>query len=119
MDIALDRAHDVGADCLGTCLGEERTQDVEGTAHRLAGDEHLGHEVVAALESRADLLERGDERIEEDRLGGHPELEAGVRQLQHCWPVSGHGLVVEALEDIIRGHAAPAFPFFEWNPFFE
>ena len=35
----------------GAGLREQRAQDVEGARHRLAGDEHLRHEEVAALDA--------------------------------------------------------------------
>ena len=54
--VALHGAHEEGADRLGAGLGEQGAQDVEGAGHGPAGDEHLGDEVVAALEAGADLL---------------------------------------------------------------
>ena len=52
-------------------LGEQRAQHLHRAGHRAAGDQHLGHEEVAALEPGADLLERGDQRVEEQRLRLH------------------------------------------------
>ena len=59
-------------------LGQQRPQDVERALHRARGDQHLGHEEVAALEPRADLLERRDQRVVEHPLGLEPLLEALV-----------------------------------------
>ena len=72
VDVALDGAHHVRADRLRAGLGQQRAQDVERTLHRPGGDQHLGHEVVAALEPRADLLERRDQRVVKHRLGSDP-----------------------------------------------
>ena len=44
--------------------------------HRPAGDQHLGDEEVAALEPGADLLQRGDQRVEEQGLRLHAERQA-------------------------------------------
>ena len=55
--VALDRAHHVGADRLGARLGEQRAEDVERALHRARSDQHLGYEVVAALETRTDFFE--------------------------------------------------------------
>ena len=76
--VALDRAHQERADLLRAGLGQQRAQDVERALHRAGGDQHLGHEVVAALEPRADLLERGDQRVVEHPLGLEPVGEALV-----------------------------------------
>ncbi len=65
VDVALDGAHQELADRLHAGLGEQRPQHLHGAGHRAPGDEHLGHEEVAALEPRADLLQRGDEGVEE------------------------------------------------------
>ena len=74
--VALDRAHQERADRLGAGVGEQRAEDVERALHRARGDQHLGHEVVAALEARADLLERRDQRVVEHALGLQAVLEA-------------------------------------------
>ena len=71
VDVALDGAHDIGADLLRAGLGEQRAEDVERALHRARGDEHLGNEEVAALEPCAHLLQRRDERVVEHRLGLH------------------------------------------------
>ena len=55
--------------CGDAGLGQQRPQDVERALHRARRDQHLGHEVVAALEARADLLERRDQRVVEHPLG--------------------------------------------------
>ena len=65
---------------LGAGLGQQRAQDVERALHRARGDQHLGHEVVAALEARADLLERRDERVVEHRSGSMPVARARARR---------------------------------------
>ena len=107
--VALDRAHEEGADALYAALSEKGTQQVECTGHRLAGDEHLRHEPVTALEAGADLLEGGDERLEEHALRRQTAVDAGLSELEHRGLVAHHGLVVEALEDLVGSHAAPAF----------
>ena len=105
--VALDGAHDVGADLLRARLGEQRAEDVERALHRARGDEHLGHEEVAALEARADLLERRDERVVEHLLGVHAVGEALVDEVFHLGRVADERVVVEALEDLVVRHAAP------------
>ncbi len=107
VDVALDGAHDVGADLLRAGLGEERTEDVECALHRARRDEHLGNEEVAALEACADLLERRDERVVQHRLGLHVVLEAGVDEVLDLGSVADERVVEEALEDFVVGHAAP------------
>src|SRR5215217_4950894 len=49
--VALDGAHQERPGRLGAGLGEQRAEDVERALHRARGDQHLGHEVVAALEA--------------------------------------------------------------------
>ena len=64
--------------CWRPPLGQQRAQDVQRSLHGARGDQHLGHEVVAALEAGADLLQRGDEGVEQQasrapsRRPGHP-----------------------------------------------
>ena len=76
VDVALDGAHEELADGLDAGLGEQRPQHLHRAGHRPAGDQHLGDEEVAALEARADLLQRGDQRVEEQGLRLHPHAEA-------------------------------------------
>src|SRR5581483_6071461 len=92
-------------------LGEERPQDVERTLHRAGGDQHLGDEEVAALEARTHLLERRDQRVVEHLLGLDVLLEPGVRQVFHLGRVADERVVVQPLEDLLFGHAAP----FVWS----
>ena len=109
VDVALDRAHQELADRLHAGLGEQRPQPLHRAGHRAAGDQHLGHEEVAALEAGADLLERGDERVEEQRLRLHVERQALLGQLEDARGVADQGLVVQALEDLFRcAHATPS-----------
>ena len=56
--------------------------------HRLRRDEHLGDEEVAALEPGADLLERRDQRLVQQRLRAQPHGQALVGQLEHGKPVA-------------------------------
>jgi hypothetical protein len=56
--VPLDRAHHDGADRLGAGLGQQRAQDFQRRGHRFVGDEHFGHEEVAALEPGTDLFQR-------------------------------------------------------------
>ena len=79
VDVALDRAHQELADRLDPALDQQRAQPLHRAGHRPAGDQHLGHEEVAALEPRADLLERGDEGVEEQGLRLHAERRAPPR----------------------------------------
>ena len=109
VDVALDRAHEEGADGLGAGLSKERAQHVECAAHGLTSDEHLRHEEVAALETGADLFKRRDERVEQDLRRRESICEALVGELENAGGVAHHGLVVQALEDLVVGHAAPAF----------
>ena len=90
--VALDGAHHERADRLDAGLGEQRPQHVQRAAHRAAGDQHLRHEEVTALEPRADLLQRRDEGVEEQRLGRHAVVEALLGQARgppaRCRPAS-------------------------------
>src|SRR5205807_1668068 len=60
VDVALYRADHVTPDWLGSGLRDERPQDNERALHRAGGDQHLGDEEVALLETAADLLEGWD-----------------------------------------------------------
>ena len=105
VDVALDRAHQELADGLHAGLGEQRPQPLHRAGHRATRDQHLGDEEVAALEPRPDLLERGDEGVEEQRLRLHVEGQALVGQLEHARGVADQRLVVEGLQDLLGGHA--------------
>ena len=110
VDVALDGAHQELADRLDAGLGEQRAQPLHRAGHRAAGDQHLGHEEVAALEPRADLLQRRDERVEEQRLRLHAERQALLGQLEDARGVADQRLVVQALAGSLRGgHATPSF----------
>ena len=77
-------------------LGQQRAQDVERALHGARGDQHLGHEVVAALEAGADLLERRDQRVEEHRLRARARPRApGSTPLEHAGRVAHQRLLVE------------------------
>src|SRR6266700_4002016 len=93
-DIALDRAHHDRADRLRAGLGQQRPEHLECPGHRLAGDQHLGDEEVAALEPRADLLERGDQRYVQQRLGAQSRGEPRVGELEHGRGVPDQGQVI-------------------------
>src|SRR5207237_890022 len=82
-------------------------QDVEGALHRPRGDQHLGDEEVAPLEAGADLLERRDQRVVEHLLGFEVVLEALVDEVADLGRVPDQRVVVEPLEDLGVGHAAP------------
>ena len=90
--------HDIGKNLVNIML--------EGALHRAGGDQHLGHEVVAALEARADLLERRDQRVVEHALGVEVVLEPLLHSLAHGWGVADQRLVVEKLQDLLVRHAA-------------
>ena len=105
VDIALDRPHQERPDFLGAGVGEERTEDLECAAHRTPGDQHLGDEEIAALEARADLLERRNQRVEEHLLGPEAVLEPLLGQLHDRRLVADERAVVEAGEDLVMSHA--------------
>ena len=107
VDVALDRAHQELADRLDAGLGEQRAQHLHGAGHRATGDQHLGHEEVAALEPRPDLLERGDERVEQHGLRLHLQRQALVGQLQHAGalPIS----VSSYQQDLVGGRDLAEF----------
>src|SRR5262249_2827180 len=107
VDVALDGAHDEGADLRRAGLGQQRAEDVERALHGTGGDQHLGDEEVAALETGADLLERGDQRVVEHLLGIEAVLEAGVDEVTDLGRVSDQRVVVQPLKDLFVGHAAP------------
>ena len=106
--VALDRAHQERADRLGAGLGQQRAQDVQRPLHRPRGDQHLRHEVVAALEPRAHLFERRDQGVVEHPLGLEAVGEALVDAVGDDGRVAHQGLVVEQLEDLVVRHAALA-----------
>ena len=93
-------------DPVGVGVGQQRAQDVQRALHRAGGDEHLGHEVVAALEARAHLLERRDERVEEHALGLHALLEPRLDVGLHLGRLADERVVVERLQDLLVRHAA-------------
>ena len=75
MNVPLHGPDHVAADRFGAGLGDERAQDDEGALHRTRRDQHLGDEEVALLEAPANLLQGGDEGLEEDVHRVHPEAE--------------------------------------------
>jgi hypothetical protein len=106
--VALDGAHDERADRLDAGFGQERAQHVECTGHGPTGDQHLGHEEVAAFKPRPHLFERGDERVEQQRLGVQAHLESGSGEVEHDGGIADQGRVVHLLEQLISVHAAPS-----------
>jgi hypothetical protein len=109
--VALDGAHHDGPDRLGAGLGEQRAQDLQRPGHCLAGDEHLGHEEVAALEPGTHLFQRRDQRLVQQRLRPQPHGQPLVGEVEHRGPVADQRLVVELAEQLLGRHAAPAFRF--------
>ena len=95
----------------GAGLGQQRAQDLQRAGHRLARDEHLGHEEVAALEPGAHLFQRRDQRLVQQRLRTEALGQALVGELEHRRAVADQRLVVELAEQLFCGHAAPAFRF--------
>ena len=106
--VALDGAHHEGADRLDPGLGEQWAQHLERAGHRPPGDEHLGHEEVTPLETSPDLLERRDERVEQQGLGVEPHLEPGIGELEHDGGIAHERGVVHLLEQLFLIHAAPS-----------
>jgi hypothetical protein len=116
VDVALDRAHQELADGLDPAGDQQRAEPLHRAGHRPAGDEHLRHEEVSALEPRADLLERGDEGIEEQGLRLHAEREPLLGELEHARSVADERLVVQPLQDFVGGgHAAPSSWVLPWS----
>src|SRR5690606_24246656 len=74
----------------------------------LARDEHLRHEQVAPLEPGAHLLQGGDERVEQHRLGGEAELKPPVGEVEHGGAVAVERVAVEAAEDVLFVHNPPS-----------
>ena len=111
VDVALDGAHQELADRLDAGLGQQRPQPLHGAGHRPAGDQHLGHEEVAALEPGADLLQGGDEGLEQQRLRLHAGRQTLLGELEDAGGVADQRLVEKASEDLLRatGHATPSF----------
>src|SRR5580693_297189 len=64
--------------------------------------------IVAALEPGADLLQRRDQRVVEQSLRAQAHPEPGVGQLKHGGTVAHQGVVVQLLEKLVGGHAAPS-----------
>ena len=80
VDVALNGADHVAAHRLGAGLRDQRPEDDQRALHRASGDEHLGDEEVAFLETAPDLLEGRDEGLEQDVHGVHAEAERLFRQ---------------------------------------
>ena len=76
----------------------------EGTGHGATRDEHLRHEEVAPLEPRADLLERGDQRLEQHRLRREAGLDALLGQRNDLGPIADQRVVVQLLQDLVSVH---------------
>src|SRR5207237_7462173 len=85
---------------------KQGAKDVERPLHRPRGDQHLRHEVVAALEARAHLLERRDESVVEDPLRLDSVLQPALHVLAHLGRLPHERVVVEVLKDLLMGHAA-------------
>src|SRR5437870_9872016 len=66
VDVALHGADDIAPYRLCAGLRDERAQDHQRALHRAGGDQHLGDEEVAFLEAAADLLQGGDQGLEQD-----------------------------------------------------
>ncbi len=103
--VALDRAHQEGADRSRLRSARAGGAGVERARHGPAGDQHLGHEEVAALEAGPDLLERRDQRLEQHRRRLEALLEPLLGELDDGRLVADERLVVEALQDLLVGHA--------------
>jgi hypothetical protein len=82
VDVALHGAHEERADGLDTSRDHQRAQHLEGARHGASRNEHLGDEEVTALEASADLLQRGNQRVEKEYLGGESHGETRVRELE-------------------------------------
>jgi hypothetical protein len=106
--VALDRAHQEFAHSLHAGVGEQRAQHLHRTRHRAPGDQHLRDEEVAALEPGAHLLQRRDQRVEEEALRLHLQTERLVGELQDPRGVAEQGFVVEAFENVLRCHVTPS-----------
>ena len=76
VDIALDGQHEDLADGFDAGVAENWLEDGHGALHRLGGDHHFGHEVFADLEETTNFLERGNQGLEEDLQGIHPQVDA-------------------------------------------
>ena len=104
--VPLDGAHHERADGLGAGRHEEWPQELEGACHRATRDEHLRHEEVASLEPRTDLLERGDQRLEQHRLRGEAGLDAVLGQRHDLRPVADERVVIQPLQDLVSVHVS-------------
>ena len=91
----------------GAGLGQQRAQDLQRAGHRLAGDEHLGHEEVAALEPGAHLFQRRDQRLVQQLSGPRPMARPWLVSSSTAGPVADQRVVVELAEQLFAGHAAP------------
>jgi hypothetical protein len=112
--VPLDGAHHHRADRLRARLGQQRAEDLQRPGHRLARDQHLRYEEVAALEPGADLLEGRDQRLVEQRLRAKALPEALIRQVEHRRAVPGERLVVQFAEQLVFGHAVTPCPLHAW-----
>ena len=103
--VALNGAHQEGADLLDPRIDEQRAEELERTRHRSTGDQHLRDEEVAALESGSDLLERRDQRLEEQRVRIDLRFDPAGRQFDDRGLVADECLVVDLLQDFFVRHS--------------
>jgi 5-methyltetrahydrofolate--homocysteine methyltransferase len=65
------------------------------------GADGYAADASATVKKAKDLLQRGDERVEEQRLRLHADRQSLHGQLEHPRGIADQGLVIEALEDLV------------------
>ena len=105
VDIALDGQNQESADGLGALGGQQRAQDLQAGLHRLGADQHLGHEILSALEQRAHLRQGRDQRLVQNFRRFQVCVQSRVRPLHHGGRVAVDDVVVELILDLFGvGH---------------
>src|ERR1051326_1467729 len=101
VDVALHRADDVAANRLGARLRDQGTEDDQRALHGPGGDQHLGDEEVALLEAAPNLLQGGDEGLEQDVHRAHAEGQAFLGQGLDLRGVAVEGVLEKAGADLL------------------
>ena len=83
VDVALDGQDEIGADRLGSGLGQDGAQQTETAFHRLGPDQHLRHKVLPLLKQRADFFQGRDQGVVQNLIGGQSHLQRLLRKGQH------------------------------------
>ena len=88
MQVALDRADDHAPNRLDAARRQQRADDLHGGLHGARREQHLGHEVLFALEEAAHFVHGRHQVTGDDGERRHPCSEGGPRHGGRGLPVS-------------------------------